>query len=141
MSKLIYGDYLKPYARKLRSNLTDAERLLWQRIRRKQILETQFFRQRAIKNFIVDFYAPKARLVVELDGGQHFEDENLKKDKVRDAYLRKMGLLILRFDNNQVMTELECVLEEIYRVIRARKIPPNPPFIKGGMQPPHTIEG
>ena len=72
MARLLYNNYLKPYARKLRSNLTDAELLLWSRIRRKQILDVQFYRQKSIENFIVDFFSPKARLVVELDGGTAF---------------------------------------------------------------------
>ena len=68
-----YNQHLKHNARKLRSNMTDAEQLLWQQLRRKQILGLPFYRQKPLLDYIVDFYCPKARLVVELDGGQHFE--------------------------------------------------------------------
>lgn len=66
-----YNKNLKQASRNLRSNMTDAEQRLWQRIRRKQILELQFYRQKPILNFIVDFYCPAANLVIECDGGQH----------------------------------------------------------------------
>ena len=124
MARLLYNNYLKPYARKLRSNLTDAELLLWSRIRRKQISDVQFYRQKSIGNFIVDFFSPKARLVVELDGGQHFEELQIEKDKSRDDYLKNLGLQVLRFDNLQIMQSLDSVLEEIYNAIQARKNPP-----------------
>lgn len=66
-----YNKNLKQPSRDLRSNMTNAEQLLWQRIRRKQILELQIYRQKPILNFIVDFYCPKAHLVIECDGCQH----------------------------------------------------------------------
>lgn len=124
MPKLYYENYLKPYARQLRSNLTDAELLLWSRIRRKQILDIQFYRQKAIGKFVVDFFAPKVLLVIEIDGSQHLEDAHIAQDKLRDAYLNKKGLQVLRFNNGQIMLELENVLEEIYRVLMLRRNPP-----------------
>ena len=132
MPKILYKSYLKPLARQLRSNMTDSELLLWSRIRRRQILDIQFYRQRSIGNYIIDFFAPRVRLVIELDGGQHFDEEYIKKDQIRDAYLKNLGLRVLRFDNDQVMRSLEEVLEEIYRTIQAQEIPPNPPFTKWG---------
>ena len=69
---LKYNPQLKTRARALRSNLTDAEQRLWSRLRGKQVLGIQFYRQRPIGNFIVDFYAPTTRLVIELDGGASF---------------------------------------------------------------------
>ncbi|MCK5478469.1 MAG: DUF559 domain-containing protein [Methylococcales bacterium] len=75
---------LKQSARQLRSNLTDAEQALWKRVRRKQIQGVQFYRQKPLLNFIVDFYCSKAELVIELDSGQHFEPEYLQKDIERD---------------------------------------------------------
>ncbi|MBP9011503.1 MAG: DUF559 domain-containing protein, partial [Syntrophaceae bacterium] len=66
---LPFNKKLKPAARSLRSNMTDAERLLWSRIRKKQISDVQFYRQKNIGNYIVDFYCPQGRLVIELDGG------------------------------------------------------------------------
>ncbi len=118
---LKYNTRLKSFSRQLRTNMTDAEQLLWKYIRRKQLCDIQFYRQKPIGNYIVDFYAPAAKLVVELDGGQHFFDEHLKRDQKRDAYLASMHLKVLRFDNGQVLKSLRDVLEEIYRQI---KIPP-----------------
>ena len=122
-----YSNYLKPLARQLRSNLTDAETLLWCRIRRKQILGIQFYRQRAIGNFIVDFFAPKVGVVIEVDGSQHFEGIPKMKDIERDNYLKGLGLMVLRFDNNQVLTTPDSVLEEVYNVIQSKNPQKSPP--------------
>ena len=78
-----YRHSLRQSARQLRSNMTDAEQTLWQRIRRKQIRSVQFYRQKPLLNYIVDFYCPKARLVIELDGSQHFEPVHQKRDAER----------------------------------------------------------
>ena len=77
-----YNKNLKQPSRDLRNNMTDAEQLLWQRLRRKQILGLQFYRQKPILNFIVDFYCFPAMLVIECDGGQHYTDEGLEADRV-----------------------------------------------------------
>ena len=111
---LKYNQKNKNNSRHLRRNLTDAEALLWSRIRRKQIENIQFYRQKPIGNFIVDFYAPSAKLIIEIDGGQHFEEIHIEKDKKRDAYLQKLGLKILRFDNFQILKSLDEVLEMIF---------------------------
>ena len=109
-----YNKYLKLPSRDLRNNMTDAEQMLWQRLRRKQILGLQFYRQKPILNFIVDFYCPAANLVIECDGGQHYTDEGLEADRVRDETLAQLGLKVLRFDNGQVMREIDAVVEKIY---------------------------
>jgi very-short-patch-repair endonuclease len=122
-----YNLALKHFARKLRGQMTDAEQVLWQRIRRKQIADVQFYRQKPLLNFIVDFYCPAARLVVELDGGQHFDILEKGKDAARDMALGALGLMVLRFDNRQVLLETQAVLQEIDRVVRARSAVLNPP--------------
>lgn len=134
---LEYEPHLKRYARDLRSKLTEAEQCLWQRLRRKQIHGVQFYRQKPIGHFIVDFYAPAIGLVIELDGGQHFEPDALKYDQRRDAYLRQQGLQVMRFDNMQVLKETDAVLGVIHNFAGETKssqtqIPPSPPFAKGG---------
>jgi very-short-patch-repair endonuclease len=106
--------------------MTDAEQLLWSQIRRKQILGIQFYRQKPIGPFIVDFHAPAAGLVIEVDGGQHYEEQHRCRDEERDAALAKLGLTVLRFDNLQVLTELDAVVEHIYSVVQER-IEANPP--------------
>jgi len=129
---LPYRASLKTNARTLRRDMTDAEQTLWSKLRRKQILDVQFCRQKPIGPYIVDFHAPAAGLVVELDGSQHLETDAARRDAVRDAYLTKQGMKVLRFDNLQVLKELEAVLNVIESAIRERRNPPQPPFHKGG---------
>lgn len=123
---LDYNPKLKPNARRLRSAMTDAEQKLWSRLRRKQFCNVQFYRQKPLGNFIADFYAPAAALVIEIDGSQHFEVEHAERDKRRDAYFNEPGLRVLRFNNLQVLRELDAVLEEIYRIVVGR-VSENPP--------------
>jgi len=123
---LPYGRELNKPARELRGSMTDAEQLLWSKMRRKQILGIQFYRQKPIGPFIVDFHAPAAGLVIEVDGGQHYEEEHRRRDEERNAALSTLGLIVLRFDNLQVLTELDAVVEHIYSVVQER-IEANPP--------------
>jgi very-short-patch-repair endonuclease len=110
---LPYDKNLKPPSRQLRNNMTDAERHLWSKIRRKQLTGYQFYRQKPIGDYIVDFFCPKARLVVEVDGGQHFSDETKEYDRIRGEYLHSLGLRVLRFTNSDVLTRIEAVIESI----------------------------
>ena len=102
--------------------MTDAEQCLWQRIRNKQVGGVQFYRQKTLLLFIVDFYSPKAKLVVELDGSQHYELDHLLKDQKRDAQLMRADLKVLRFDDRQVLTETEAVLKVIYAEVVTRLV-------------------
>jgi very-short-patch-repair endonuclease len=97
--------------------MTDAEQILWYHLRRKQILETQFYRQKAIGDFIVDFFAPRARWVVEVDGGQHWEEGHQEKGFRRDEALRHHGLEVLRFSNLEVLQDLDPVLVRIWNEV------------------------
>ncbi|WP_026040176.1 MULTISPECIES: endonuclease domain-containing protein [unclassified Acinetobacter] len=115
-----YNKNLKQVSRNLRSNMTDAEQLLWQRIRRKQILGSQFYRQKPLLNFIVDFYSPAVNLVIECDGGQHYTKLGLEADQNRDHALSELGLITLRFTNHQILTEMDAVVEQIYSMVRQR---------------------
>ena len=114
---LQYNRNLKGFSRQLRVNFTDAEKLLWSKIRKKQIKDYQFLRQKPIGNYIVDFYCDKAKLVIEIDGGQHYEDKNIRNDKIREVFLEKQGLRIMRFTNLDVLKNIENVVEKIYREI------------------------
>ena len=114
---LKYNRKLKHKARHFRKNMTDSERLLWSRLRGKQILGVQFYRQKPIGDYIVDFYAPRAKLVVEVNGAQHLETKHIQMDKRRDAYLMEQGLCVLRFNNFQVFQELDSVMEVIYKTV------------------------
>jgi very-short-patch-repair endonuclease len=94
--------------------MTEAEVFLWQRIRRKQLKGRQFYRQKNIGDYIVDFYCPSAKVIVELDGGQHYTQEGLKRDQARDKYLESLGFTILRFSDREVFKNIEVVLERIF---------------------------
>ncbi len=131
-----YNKKLKQFSRALRSNMTDAESRLWQRLRNKQLYGVQFYRQKPLLSFIVDFYCPKAKLVIELDGAQHFEPEHQAKDKKRDESLVGMGLKVLRFDDIQVLRETDAVLEVIYAEVmrRLEQNSNSARFAKGGSE-------
>lgn len=100
--------------------MTDAEQHLWRRLRGKQIGGVQFYRQKPLLSFIVDFYCPAAKLVIELDGGQHLDDAVKIKDGERDALLASTGLHVLRFDNRHVLQEMEAVLGVILEWVERR---------------------
>ncbi|MEA1959515.1 MAG: endonuclease domain-containing protein [Chloroflexota bacterium] len=110
---LSYNKNLLFRSRELRNNVTDAERFLWSKLRRRQLKGYQFYRQKIIGDYIVDFYCPKAKLVIEVDGSQHYSDEVLKADKQRDAYLRGSDLTVIRFSNMEVLKNLDGVVGRI----------------------------
>ena len=118
--------------------MTDAELKLWYHLRNRKV-GVKFRRQYPIGNYIVDFVSFEARLVVEVDGGQHAESES---DKVRDRWMESQGFKILRFWNNEVLGNIEGVLDVIGNEISPS---PNSP-IKGGEQdarfknPPYNVE-
>jgi len=93
--------------------MTDAENALWLKLRRKQIHGLQFYRQKPLGNFIVDFYCPAAHLVIEIDGGQHYEEAGMIRDRLRDSYLESLGLDVLRFSNRDVLVNMDGVLAAI----------------------------
>ena len=94
--------------------MTEAESFLWQRIRREQLKGRQFYRQKNIGNYIVDFYCPSAKVIVELDGGQHYTQEGIRRDQVRDKSLESLSVIILRFSDSEVFKNIEGVLERIF---------------------------
>ncbi len=95
--------------------MTDAERLLWSKIRSKQLKGFQFYRQKIIGNYIADFYCPKSKLVIEVDGGQHYSAEGKEKERMRDNYMTGAGITVVRFSDREVLKNLDSVLEEIWR--------------------------
>ena len=106
------------FARKLRRNPTDAERLLWNRLRRQQLSGHKFRRQVPIGPYIVDFLCVERSLVVEIDGAQH-ADTRTAYDRVRDDYLERRGFRILRFWNREVSQQLDIVIESIWSDLAA----------------------
>jgi len=131
---LKYKGELKPYSRTLRKRMTNAEILLWSRVRKHQLAGFPFCRQKIIGCYIVDFYCPRAKLVVEVDGGQHYFVENAEKDRIRDKYMNRQGLRVIRFTDTDVLTNIEGVLEVILKYLgtsRDDKTPFSPPFKSG----------
>ena len=103
--------------RKLRRNSTEAEKRLWQRLRDRQIAGAKFRRQHPVGPFILDFYCHEAQLSIELDGGQHAEESRSGYDEGRRRYLADRGIRELRFWNNEVLSDIEVVLERIWRAL------------------------
>ena len=117
-----------PIARKLRRDQTDAERTLWFRLRDRRVQGLKFRRQAPIASYIVDFCCESARLIVELDGGQHAERSG--EDAKRTAALEARGYLVLRFWNNDVLKNIDGVVESILDTLRP--VPPHPNPLPNG---------
>jgi very-short-patch-repair endonuclease len=119
---------MKEFARRLRKESTDAERWLWQRLRNRELLGWKFRRQHPIGSYIVDFVCIEKRIIVELDGSQHAE--NQEADRVRSEYLEEKGYLVLRFWNNDVLIEGEGVLNTILSHLDKEDPSPQPSPLK-----------
>ena len=106
---------LLPFAKSLRKNMTPEERHLWyDYLKQKNI---HFIRQKILGNYIVDFYCAKAKLVIELDGSQHFEEDAIKYDKERTKFLEQYGLRIIRIPNNEIKQNFDGVCEYLDNII------------------------
>jgi very-short-patch-repair endonuclease len=110
---LPYNKNLKEFSRKLRNNSTLGEILLWQKLRAGSIMNYTFNRQKPLNRYIVDFYCKPLKLVIEIDGAYHFEEEQKVKDNERQKLLQDMGLYFLRFSEQQVRKDMDIVLKEI----------------------------
>jgi very-short-patch-repair endonuclease len=128
-------DKSRTRACELRRNLTDAERIVWYGVRADRLNGVSFRRQAPIGPFIVDFVSHAAKLIVEIDGGQHFEDEQEKRDARRDRFLQSKGYRVLRFSNHDVMSNRSGVLERIAEAAQAAAPSPPSPASGGGYAP------
>jgi very-short-patch-repair endonuclease len=106
------------FARSLRQNLTPAERLLWSRLRRRQLGGFKFRRQHMIGGYICDFVCMEAKIIVELDGSQHLD--GAPYDEHRDRFLRSEGFRVLRFWNGNVLGQTESVVETIFEALHRK---------------------
>jgi very-short-patch-repair endonuclease len=111
---LFYDKQLKTLSQHLRKNMTDAENMLWLKLRRKQLKGHPFYRKKIIGKYIVDFYRPKANLEIELDGGQHYSERGQAKDRARDDVLREMRIKVLRFSDREVFENMDGVMQRIW---------------------------
>ena len=140
-------------AKRLRANTTPHERALWRALKELPVTGTHFRRQAPISPHIVDFFCPARHLIIELDGGQHNEDEAAKRDQQRQLWLEKEGYRVIRFWNSEINADLNAVLEKIYMELygsrdaeieplkhrrHSRKLHPSPP-LRG--DPPPLGEG
>ena len=114
---LDYNKKIIPLAKRLRKNATPQENHLWYDFLSKY--EVRFQRQKVIDNFIADFYCHKAKLVIEIDGAQHFTEEGLQKDEFRTEILEGYDLSVIRFTNHQINTNFIGVCEYIDFVVKA----------------------
>lgn len=114
---------MKELARALRKNQTDAEKLLWYRLRNRQLADCKFRRQQVIGPYIADFLCLEPKLIIELDGGQHATQQD--QDELRTRFLESLGYRVLRFWNHDVVRDIESVLEAI-RLIVIRSPHPGP---------------
>ena len=110
-------------AKKLRINSTDTEKYLWKYLRGRQLEGFKFRRQQPIGKYIADFINLERKIIIEVDGGQHLEN---KKDKLRDKWLEEQGYEVLRFWDNEVLTNIEGVMESIRKKIYSPSPSPSP---------------
>ena len=118
VTNLPYDARLNGRAVELRQDMTPQEKKLWYSYLRKY--PVKIYKQRVIEHFIVDFYCPAARLVIELDGSQHYTEQGKEYDEQRTAILEQYGVRVLRFTNLEVDRYLDAVCMQIDHVIRAR---------------------
>ena len=117
MSKFIpYNKNLKDFSKKLRKESTKSEIVLWNELKGKK-QRYKFNRQKPLLNYIVDFYCKELSLVIELDGITHYNEEAFKKDELRQKELEKYDLKFLRFDDEEVLTDIDNVLRVIEKYI------------------------
>jgi len=112
-NKIYYNPTLKPLARKLRNDSTKSEIILWGYLKGKQIRGYDFHRQKPIDNYIVDFFCFKLMLAIELDGISHGSEEQFIRDNQKDICLNRLGINILRFDDEEVYYQMDNVLSTI----------------------------
>ena len=107
--------------KELRNNSTYAEVFFWQQIKKGQLEGRKFRRQTSIGSYVVDFYCPKEKIVVELDGEVHFDEEAVKYDNERTKYLESLGLRVVRFENQDVLKNTEYVLNTIKKFFNSKR--------------------
>ncbi|HBX55492.1 endonuclease domain-containing protein [Pseudomonas sp. UBA2684] len=120
----------RKFAKQLRRDQTNCEKLLWQCLRNRQLGSFKFRRQYPLPPYVLDFYCAELGLAVELDGGQHFSDQALHRDAERSRYLGGHGIRVIRFSNREVLLQMPELLAEILR--QAEIAAPHPSPLPGG---------
>ena len=119
--KIFNKKELEHRRKELRNNSSYAEVFFWQQIKKGQLEGRKFRRQTSIGSYIVDFYCPEEKIVVELDGEVHFNEEARKYDKERTEYLESIGLRVIRFENQDVLKNTEYVMNTIKKLFNSKR--------------------
>ena len=119
--KLSNEPYNKDFRCQLRHDMTDAERLLWKRLCKKQLDGWKFRRQHGLGDFVMDFYCPIIKLCIEVDGGIHDEPDVHQKDVRRTEFLEKQGIRVLRFKNEEIENNIDDVVNRIKEYIKSNQ--------------------
>ncbi|PMB00936.1 hypothetical protein CEN49_04055 [Fischerella thermalis CCMEE 5273] len=118
MTKLYNKSSEKEKRRQLRQNITKAEKILWEKVKDRQIEDCKFRRQYSVAEFVIDFYSPELKLAIEIDGDSHFQNGAAEYDKERQVFIESTGIRFIRFTNDDVYNNLSGVLEYIAQNIR-----------------------
>ena len=121
MTQLYNKNSEKEKRRKLRQDIVKAEKIIWDKIRNRQIEDCKFRRQYSVDKYVIDFYSPILKLAIEIDGESHFKDGVAEYDRKRQSYIEYLGITFLRFTNNDVYDNLDAVLESIAMKVKELK--------------------
>ncbi len=118
MTKFYNKSSEKEKRRQLRQDITKAEKIIWEKIKNRQIENCKFRRQYSVDKFVIDFYSPILKLAIEIDGDSHFQDDAVEYDVARQVFIESVGIKFIRFTNEDVYRNLSGVLESIAQTIR-----------------------
>jgi len=107
-----------------------AEKIVWNNLRKRELFGIRFLRQYSIDYYVLDFYSPKIKLAIEIDGDSHLDEEAIEYDKNRQEFIESVGIKVIRFRNEEVYGNIDKVIEEIEKEVKAL----TPPFCKGGIK-------
>lgn len=128
MTRIFNRTEEKEKRRILRNNMTSAERLLWERLRKRQVKNKRFLRQFSVGKYVIDFYCPEIKLAIEVDGETHSSDEEIEYDQNRQTELEDFGISFLRITNEEIFGNIHNVILKIETVID--ETPFDPPLCK-----------
>jgi len=118
------------FSKHLRRASTPAEYLMWQLVRNRQCCQAKFRRQHKLGPYVLDFFCPEARLVIECDGLPHFTQEGIERDRIRTQWLNRQGIEVIRFTSHEIENETQRVLfaiDEVLKRLLKQDTPPHPP--------------
>jgi len=113
-------------ARHLRKQFTDAENILWFYLRNRRFSDLKFRRQYPAGSYFIDFYCPRLKLEIEVDGGQHYSSEGERHDRKRNSFLKSKGIILFRYSNHEVIKNTKSVIEDILNKIKIINSSPYP---------------